>query len=47
MSDNPLTNVYNRIQKKRSSSRARATKQVTYKKTPLITEMYTKLGKSI
>jgi hypothetical protein len=46
MSDNPLTNVYNRIQKKRSSSRARATKQVTYKKTPLITEMYTKLGKS-
>ena len=46
MSDNPLTNVYNRIQKKRSSSRARATKKVTYKKTPLITKMYTKLGKS-
>jgi hypothetical protein len=46
MSDNPLTNVYNRMQKKRSSSRARATKKVTYKKTPLITKMYTKLGKS-
>jgi hypothetical protein len=46
MSDNPLTNVYNRIQKKRSSSRARATKKVTYKKTPLITQMYTKLGNS-
>jgi hypothetical protein len=37
MSDNPLTNVYNRMQKKRSLSRARDTKKVTYKKTPLIT----------
>jgi hypothetical protein len=46
MSDNPLTNVYSRMQKKRSSSRARATKTVTYKKTTLITKMYTKLGKS-
>jgi hypothetical protein len=46
MSDNPLTNVYSRMQKKRSSSRARGTKTVTYKKTPLITKMYTKLGKS-
>jgi len=46
MSDNPLTNVYIRMQKKRSSSRARANKTVTYKKTPLITEKYTKLGKS-
>jgi hypothetical protein len=46
MSDNPLTNVYSRMQKNRSSSRARATKTITYKKTPLITKMYTKLGKS-
>jgi hypothetical protein len=46
MSDNPLTNVYSRMQKNRSTSRARATKTVTYKKTPLITKMYTKLGKS-
>jgi len=46
MSDNPLTNVYHRMQKKRSSSRARATKKVRYKKTPLITKMYTQLGKS-
>jgi hypothetical protein len=46
MSDNPLTNVYSRMQKKRSSSRARGTKTVKYKKTPLITKMYTKLGKS-
>jgi hypothetical protein len=46
MSDNPLTNVYNRMQKKRSSSRARATKKVKYTKTPLITQMYTKLRNS-
>jgi hypothetical protein len=46
MSDNPLTNVYNRMQKKRSSSRVRVTKKIRYKKTPLITKMYTKLGKS-
>jgi hypothetical protein len=46
MSDNPLTNVYIRMQKKKSSSRARATKMITYKKTPLIIEKYTKLGKS-
>ncbi|MGK3738719.1 MAG: hypothetical protein ACI90V_005566 [Bacillariaceae sp.] len=46
MTDNPLTNVYRRMQKKRSSSRARATKKVTYKKTSLITKMYTKMGKS-
>jgi hypothetical protein len=46
MSDNPLTNVYNRMQKKRSSSRVRATKKIRYNKTPLITKMYMKLGKS-
>ena len=46
MSDNPLTNVYNIMQKKRSSSRARNTMTVRYKKSPLITKMYTKLGKS-
>jgi hypothetical protein len=46
MSDNPLTNVYRRMQKKRSSSRARVTKKVTYRKTPLITKMYAKMGKS-
>jgi hypothetical protein len=46
MSDNPLTNVYKRMQNKRSSSRARATKKVTYEKTPLITQMYKKLEKN-
>jgi hypothetical protein len=45
MSDNPLTNVYKRMQKKRSSSRARAEMKVRYKKTPLITMMYMKMGK--
>jgi hypothetical protein len=45
MSGNPLTNVYNRMQKNRSSSRARVTTKVRYKKTPLLTKMYTKLGK--
>jgi hypothetical protein len=44
MSDNPLTNVYSRMQKKRSSSRATMMKTVRYKKTPLITQMYVKLG---
>jgi hypothetical protein len=44
MSDNPLTNVYSRMQKKRSSSRATIMKTVRYKKTPLITQMYVKLG---
>jgi hypothetical protein len=47
MSDSPLTNVYHRMQKNRSSNRARVTKEVRYKKTPLITKMmYKKLGKS-
>jgi hypothetical protein len=47
MSDNPLTNVYSRMQKKRSSSRATMMKTVRYKKTPLITQMYMKRGESI
>jgi hypothetical protein len=46
MSDNPLTNVYIRMQKKRSSSRATVTTKLRYKKTPQITKMYKKLGKS-
>ena len=45
MSDNPLTNVYKRMQKKRSSSRATATTKIRYKKTPQITQMYKKLEK--
>jgi hypothetical protein len=44
MSNNSLTNVYNRMQKKRSSSRATVTTTVRYTKTPLITQMYVKLG---
>jgi hypothetical protein len=45
MTNNPLTNVYNRMQKKRSSSRVvKATTRI-YKKTDLISQMYTKLGK--
>jgi hypothetical protein len=46
MSDNPLTNVYSRMQKKRSSSRATVTTTARYKKTPLITQMYSKLGEN-
>jgi hypothetical protein len=45
MSDNPLTNVYVRMQKNRSSSRARVEKHIRYKKTTLITKIYAKLGK--
>jgi hypothetical protein len=44
MSDNPLTNVYNRMQKKRSSSRVTVSKKIRYTKTPLITQMYVKMG---
>jgi hypothetical protein len=40
MSDNPLTNVYERMQKNRSSSRVRIAKQARYKKTALITKIY-------
>jgi hypothetical protein len=45
MSDNPLTNVYKRMQKKRSSSRATITMKVRYKKTTPITLMYKKIGR--
>jgi hypothetical protein len=45
MSDNPLTNVYIRKHKKRSSSRVRKATTRKYKKTIPITHMYTKLGK--
>jgi hypothetical protein len=45
MSDNPLTNVYERMQKNWSSSRVRIAKQVRYKKTALITKIYAKLRK--
>jgi hypothetical protein len=45
MSNNPLTNVYERLQKKRSSSRVLPEKKATYKKNTLITKLYTKLGK--
>ena len=43
MSNNPLTNVYKRLQKKRSSSIVITAKQKRYKRT-LITTMYTKMG---
>jgi (p)ppGpp synthase/HD superfamily hydrolase len=46
MSDNPLTNVYKRMKKKRSSSRVTVTAKLRYKKTPQITKMYKKLEKS-
>jgi (p)ppGpp synthase/HD superfamily hydrolase len=47
MSDNPLTNVYKRMQKKISSSRATVTiKKVRYKKTTPITKMYKKIERS-
>jgi (p)ppGpp synthase/HD superfamily hydrolase len=45
MSNNPLTNVYNRLKKKRSSSRVTIAKTRRYKKTDLISQMYKKLGK--
>jgi hypothetical protein len=43
MSNNPITNVYKRLQKKRSSSIVITAKQKRYKRT-LITTMYTKMG---
>jgi hypothetical protein len=45
MYGNPLTNVYGRMRKTRS--RSRAIKEMTrkYKKTDLISQMYAKLGK--
>jgi hypothetical protein len=45
MSNNPLTNVYNRLQKKRSTSRVLPEKKATYRRNTLITKLYTKLGK--
>ena len=45
MYDNPLTNVYERLRKKRSSSRVITMTKVKYKKTNLISEMYISLGK--
>jgi hypothetical protein len=45
MSNNPLTNVYNRLKKKRSSSRVTIAKTRRYKKTDLISQMYKKLWK--
>jgi hypothetical protein len=45
MSDNPLTNIYIRLQKKRSSSRVLPVLKDNYKMNNLISKMYTKLGK--
>jgi hypothetical protein len=45
MTNNPLTNVYIRIHKKRSSSRVIKATARRYKKIDLISQMYTKLGK--
>jgi RecA-family ATPase len=45
MTNNPLTNVYIRMHRKRSSSRVKKATTRRYKKTDLISQMYTKLGK--
>jgi hypothetical protein len=45
MYNNPLTNVYRRLQKKRSSSRVLPAKKPTYMMNHMISTMYTKLGK--
>jgi (p)ppGpp synthase/HD superfamily hydrolase len=45
MYDNPMTNVFQRLKKKRSSSRVITNTKVRYKSTTLIEEMYKKLGK--
>ena len=45
MCNNPLTNVFQRMKKKRSSSRVIANTKVRYKKTTLIEVLYNKLGK--
>ena len=44
-SDNPLTNVYIRLKKTRSSSRVLPVKKPKYKFNQLISKMYNKLGK--
>jgi hypothetical protein len=46
MVNNPLTNVYIRMHKKRSSSRVIKAKTIRYKKTDLISQMYENLGKN-
>ena len=46
MTNNPLTNVYSRLQKKRSSSRVITATARRYKKTDLISQLYKKLGKN-
>jgi hypothetical protein len=45
MTNNPLTNVYIIMHKKRSSSRVIKAKTRRYEKTDLISQMYKKLGK--
>jgi hypothetical protein len=45
MTNNPLTNVYIRTHKKRSSSRVIKVKTIRYKSTDLISQMYKNLGK--
>ena len=44
-SNNPLTKVYTRLKKKRSSSRVLPVKKIKYKINDLISKAYTKLGK--
>ena len=44
-SNNPLTNVYIRLKKKRSSSRVLPVRKIKYKINDLISKVYTKLGK--
>jgi RecA-family ATPase len=46
MTNNPLTNVYIRMNKKRSLSRVRKATTRRYEKTDLISRMYKKLGKN-
>ena len=43
--NNPLTNVYIRLKKKRSSSRVLPVRKIKYKINDLISKVYTKLGK--
>ena len=45
MSNNPLANVYNRPQKKRSTSRVIQVQKANYRKKNQISKMYMKLGK--
>jgi hypothetical protein len=45
MSNNPLTNVFNRLRKKRSSSRVSPVLKAKYKMNSLMSTLYEKLGK--